>query len=160
MIKAGSNDIDIISGYLHDAALYWSDVIHIEEEKIHDITVERNSYEQAKKSKLLFVIPIISYPSVKTRIRIRKVREVIYEWLDDAFEEDPMIPHTLLEIIKDENSIIILTEYLSIRIETEEFEAIEIQDVSDTGKRMRCFDFGKQVFYGIEEIDKLRIDQE
>ena len=157
-LKALSQDIPIISDYLHDSFILIDSVAYDKSAGVFSMRIERISYENGKKGKKLGIIPVIRYPKIKSQVQISGVTKMDMEWLDDAFKDDEGYPHQFLSMSQDENgSVIICSDMFKVTLSRSNDLEVVIEDLSEPSEMGGTVDFGKSIFIGNEEINKLRI---
>lgn len=156
-LRAKIEDIPLLGAYLHDSDFTPSD-FHFDpgQNKFH-IQIERIAYEEVERGKAFFIIPVVRYPKVSSRLVITGIEKMEIEWFDDAFNE-PDDRHQLLELdTKDDKTIELFSEYMKIILSHGGRVELFLEDESDSGAKDAVTDFFGSVFEGLDEINKLRM---
>jgi len=157
-MKVGLDKIEILAGYLHDAGFIFGDIQYEEKEQKLTVVLNRIYYEEPKKSKFLFFIPVTRFKNISSRIWIDNVLEINYEWENNAFNT-PDSFHTLLDINVQNDTFQLITEYTTLNAKLSKFEGIHFEDISEPTKRYITTDFSKPDLSDLDEFKRLKGDQ-
>jgi hypothetical protein len=156
MIRVQIEDVPLVSEYLHNAAFYTPAIRFDAEKATVTIEVERIHYENGKKRKCLFLIPVIRYPTVRTEVKIFNVATLHYEWVDRV-HDTPEEKQNLLSIHGTERAVTLDSDYVTLRAGVTRFDFMEVRDISAPTRRHRTIDFGtRPLFDGMDDIERLR----
>lgn len=158
MLKASIQDIGLLCGYLHDAYFKPEEVAFDSGKNLFSMPLDRVCYERGEPGKALFIFRVIRYPWMRSRLTITGVAEMNQKWKDRGVD-GPGSTQQLLEIdAKDGKMIEIESAHLRIALAISEPVEVTLRDEAlDTGRKV--LDFSKGIFYGLDEIEKLRVTE-
>ena len=122
------------------------------------IDLERVCYERAELGKVLWFIPVIRYPWILSRLTMTGVEDVEQKVVSRRLD-GPDGKQQLMDIVQKADDRIELGSYgtrITLTV-TSDFILI-LEDVPDSVTRSYTTDFSKGVFYGMNEINKLKIN--
>ncbi len=158
MLKASLADIPILDGYLHDSYFKPEDIEFDAKKRCFSINLERVYYERAKRGKFLWLIPVVRYPWIQSRVTIKGVSKMDQKWIDRGVD-GPDNKQLLMDIQhKSEDTIVLGSTHFKVTLTVaQDFELTLVYKLmSEHGPRIT--DFSRGIFYGMDEIDKLRMD--
>ena len=114
-------------------------------------------YERGQRGKLCFIMPVIRYPWIRSLLTITGVTSMCHKWKNRSDGSDDV--QLLLDLAtKDENSIELWSGDMSITLTVCPPVEFKIRDEAEMNAATRLIDFGTSIFYGLDEIEKLRIE--
>lgn len=158
MLKASLQDIPILDGYLHDAYFKPDDIAFNADKRCFTMDIERVCYERAMRGKVCFLIPVIRYPWIHSHITMNGVESVNQKW-NDRGVDGPDNKQLLMDIENKSGNIIVFgSTHLRITLTvSSDFEFILIDEPKPEDVPL-VIDFSKGIFYGMGEINKLRVE--
>jgi len=158
MLRASLADIPILDGYLHDSYFKPDDVVFDADKRCVAMDIERVFYEGAERGKVLWFIPVIRYPYIRSRIIMTGVEKTEQKRKNRGVD-GPDGKHLLMDIEqKSENTIELGSTHLRITLTVAPDFELTVVDDSEPKKGSRAMDFCKGIFHGLDEIDKLRVN--
>lgn len=160
MLRATLDDVDLLCGYLHDASFRTSGISMDSGAKRFSLKLERICYEKCQAGKAFFFIPVFRYPWIDSCLVVTGVerfestcRAERHKRTDDR--------HLLLDIKRKGNDKLeISSDDLRLSLFVTRSSQITLEDLSEPSPGRKVTDFSRSVFRGMEEIDKLRADQD
>jgi hypothetical protein len=160
MLRATLDDVALLCGYLHDASFSTSDIKMHSDTKRFSLKLERICYEKREIVKALFFIPIIRYPWIDSCLTVTGVESFESVWRKKR-QQRTDDRHLLLDIERKGNDRLeISSEDLRLSLVVTRSSRITLEDLSEPASGRKVTDFSRSVFRGIEEIDKLRVEQD
>lgn len=158
MIKASLEDIPILDGYLHDSYFKPDEVKFDSDKRCFAMDLERVCYERADPGKVLWFIPVIRYPWILSHLTMRGVEEIEQKVVSSRLD-GPDGKQQLMDIVqKSDNHIELGSHGTKITLTLSSDFVLTLEDVPDSITSSRITDFSKGIFYGMDEINKLKID--
>jgi hypothetical protein len=156
MIKTTLKNIELISSYLHDALILSTEELYDKKQKIFSINLERIYYENSRKEKFFFIVPMHKFQTIKSQLLITDVTSVSQKFVDkelNTWGEQ----HRLLEIeLKQNNNLLIICEHLEIMLKVINNSNIILEDTSIPSEKYKVTDLSRINFPGLEDIEKLK----
>ena len=157
MLKASQMDIPIIDGYLHDSYFKPEDIVFNADQRCFTMDIERVCYEQGKRGKTLFFIPVIRYPWIRSRLSMNGVEKMHPKWIGRGVD-GPGNRQLLMDIEhKSEDTIVLGSTYLKIALTVAPDFELTLMDAPEPENGPWTIDFFKGIFRGMDEIDRLRV---
>lgn len=157
IIKGTLHDMPTIGEYLRYSLFSSNDFSFNSSEQIFTLIVDRCYYEGAKQGKILFLIPIVKFPFVKSKITISGVKGISEKWTREI-ENKNDIQHRLCHWFYRyrKNQIGIISEYLRLTIFISGSAHITVEDIAEPSKIMSRYFGRKNYYYSIlNDIDKI-----
>ncbi len=158
MLKASLKQIPILEGYLHDSYFKPDAITFDPDKRCFAMDVERVYYEGAERGKVLWFIPVVRYPWIQSHLTMTGISQMDQKWHDRGVD-GPDDKQLLMGIAqKSDDTIELGSTHFRITLSvTSDFELI-LLDEPEPEKGPRVTDFSKGIFYGMDEIDELRVD--
>ncbi len=156
-LRAKALDIPLLSDYLHDANISINDISYDEVSKKFKLSLQRIAYESGQEGKMLWLIPVTRYPIIESILSVLDVKKMEMKWLDGAFKDDAGYPHQLLEITLDNSILSLSSDMFIIYLSVSDSPEIFLEDISNPSDEKQITDLATGVFFGIEEIERLKM---
>lgn len=158
MLKASLKDIPILDGYLHDSYFKPEDIAFNADKRCFTMDIERVCYERAERGKVLFFIPVVRYPWIRSHITMTGV-ESVSQKRHDRGVDGPDKKQMLMGIEhKSDNNIALGSSHFKITLTIAPDFELTLVDEPEPEDQPRMVDFFKGIFYGMDEVNKLRVD--
>ncbi|MEJ2055665.1 MAG: DUF2948 family protein [Calditrichaceae bacterium] len=156
MIKTTLKNIELISSYLHDALILSTKELYDKNNKIFTLNLERVFYENGRKEKFFFIVPMHRFKTIESKLLITDVNSFSQRYIDkelNSFGEQ----YRLLEIeLKEKNDLRIIGEHIEIILTVTNNSNIILEDTSIPSKKYKVTDLSRTIFPGLDEIEKLK----
>ena len=158
MLKASLKDIPILSGYLHDAYFKPEEIAFDATKQCFTMNLERVYYEGAERGKFLWLIPVVRYPWIQSHITMIGVQQMDRKWQDQGVD-GPDDKQLLMDIEqRSEKTIVLGSNHFKITLTVAQDFELTLVDESQPEDKPRVTDFSKGIFYGMDEINKLKVN--